>query len=65
MGSSQNMVGVNQGASTHVYTLLRVLLEDSYMPGIFTKLTVTVYVDRVLDTTVDSWIRIGEIKGNL
>lgn len=55
MGSRQDMIGVDEGASTHIHTLLRVLLQDGHMPGVFTKLGVTIHIHRVLDATVDTW----------
>lgn len=45
---------VNQGAAAHVDGFLRVLLQNSRLPRVFTELRVSIDVNRVLDSSVDA-----------
>lgn len=54
VSGSEDMDVVDECASTDIHTLLRVLLQDGYLPRILTEFRVSIDIDRSLDPAVDS-----------
>lgn len=54
MGSGDDVLGIDKGATASVDRFLGILLQNGHMPGIFAKLTVTINVDGVLDAASDA-----------
>jgi len=54
MGSGDNVLGIDEGATAGVDRLLGVLLQNGHMPGVLAELTVSIHVDGVLDATGDT-----------
>lgn len=54
MGSGDDVLGIDEGATAGVNRFLGVLLQDGHMPGILAELTVSIDVNRVLDATGDA-----------
>lgn len=51
MGSGDDVLGIDQGATAGVDRFLGILLQNGHVPGIFAELTVTVDIDGILDAT--------------
>lgn len=54
MGSSNDVQGINERSTADVYAFLRVFLQDGDLPGILSKLAVSVHIDWILDSAVDA-----------
>jgi len=54
MGSRDDVLGIDEGATAGINRFLGILLQNSHMPGIFTKLTVAIDIDWILDASCDA-----------
>lgn len=54
MGSGDDVLGIDEGATAGIDRFLGILLQNGHMPGIFTELTVTINIDGILDAASDA-----------
>lgn len=59
MGSGDDVLGIDEGATAGIDRFLGILLENGHMPGIFAEFAVTIDIDRILDATSNA----GSIAG--
>lgn len=54
MGSGDDVLGIDEGATAGIDGFLGILLQNGHMPGIFAELTVTININGILDAASDA-----------